>query len=808
MRRADDPEWIPASVPGSVFNDLLNAGKIEDPFYRDNEDRAKEIASQDYLYERQVYADSSVLDCSRLVLTCEGLDTFAEISVNGRLAACTMNMFRTYEIDVKKYLHPGENSISILLRSPLRYIEEKDRENPVYHASGSMAGFPYIRKAHYMFGWDWGPQIPDAGIWRPIYIAGYDCARLDDVYITQEHKDGRVTLDVRVGLQKWADDALKIETRVQLPEGKETVSEIAAVNGENHLKAEIVNPRLWWPNGYGQQFLYQVKVLLKNDGGILEERSYTIGLRTLGVKRKKDAWGETFEFEVNGVSIFAMGADYIPEDNLLSRCTPQRTEGLIQSCAEANFNCIRVWGGGIYPDDYFFDLCDRYGLIVWQDLMFACAMYVMTDEFADNIKREAEDNIRRIRHHACLGMWCGNNELEWFWTGKFSNQPEEKKNDYIRQFEVLLPETARETDPNTFYWPSSPSSGGNFDDPNNENRGDVHHWDVWHDLKPFTEYRGYYFRFASEFGFQSFPCLRTVESFTLPQDRNIFSYVMEKHQKNDAANGKILYYISENFKYPRDFDSLLFASQALQGEAIKYGVEHWRRHRGRCMGTIYWQLNDCWPVASWSSIDYYGRWKALHYFAKRFYAPILLSACEDGTKVDLYVTNDTLDPIKGEVIWKLRKSSSSVITEGSINIGAGPLQARLCGQLDLGEFLNGPRDRMDSYLEYSLEAGRRRISSGTVLFVKPKHFEFLDPQLQWKAEEQEDRYILLLEAAAFAKYVELAIDKVDCRFSDNYFDISAGEVKRVEIKKESMSEPIPVEKLIESLKVRSLFDIA
>ncbi len=809
MKKKDDAEWIKGKVPGSVLTDLLRAEQIDDPFYRDNEDKAKEILSHDYQYERTFDVEGKILEYDRLILCCEGLDTFTEIRLNDQVVARTDNMHRTYRFDIKEYLKEGSNDIQVTLYSPLDFIRQKHEENPVYHAQGSMDGFPYIRKAHYMFGWDWGPQIPDAGIWRNICIKGFNEARLEDVYITQTHAQKKVSLDISVKVEQWNQKNIDAVVNVTAPDGQKISAAIHRCRYENHIPMDINDPQLWWPNGYGQQPLYDVEVILQNDDRVLDTKTFTIGLRTLTVKREPDEWGESFDIEINGVRIFAMGANYIPEDNLLPRCTPEKTEQLIKDCVEANFNCIRVWGGGIYPEDYFFDLCDQYGLIVWQDLMFACAIYDMTDEFAENIKREAEDNMKRIRHHACLGLWCGNNELEVAWVDwpSFKDAGAKLKTDYVKQFEILLPQVAKETDPNTFYWRSSPSSGGGFEDPNNENVGDVHYWDVWHGLKPFTDYRHYYFRCCSEFGFQSFPCLKTVESFTLPEDRNIFSYVMEKHQKNGTANGKILYYLSENFKYPKDFDSMLYASQILQAEAIKYGVEHWRRNRGRCMGALYWQLNDCWPVASWSSIDSFGRWKALHYFAKKFFAMTLLSVCEEGTRADLYVTNDKREQVNGKIVWYLRDNSSKIIRQGSKDVTVEPLSAVLCEQLDFSDMLTENKLLRSTYLEYSLLSDDHCISSGTVLFTKAKHFEFVDPEIQADIKESDNGFKVILQAKAFAKYIELDIEDVDCKFDDNYFDMSAGTTKEIEIKKESLSADISLDELKAKIKVRSIFDM-
>ncbi|MFR0802757.1 MAG: glycoside hydrolase family 2 protein, partial [Suilimivivens sp.] len=475
--------------------------------------------------------------------------------------------------------------------------------------------------------------LPDAGIFREVSLLYIAKSRFDSVYITQEHEEGRVTLDFDVALELFTEeDNTRIEVIVTDPEGRTYVPAEGVDPEDYHIV--ITDPKLWWPRGYGEQPLYQVKLtLFSGDGAVLDTYERRIGLRTLTVNTDKDEWGECFAHEVNGVKIFAMGADYIPEDNLFSRINKERTRKLLSDAAAVNHNSIRVWGGGYYPDDYFFDICDELGLLVWQDFMFACASYELDDDFERNITAEIRDNVRRLRHHACLALWCGNNEMETQTLDKAWKPSIKQKYDYIKIFEYIIPHILQEEDPVTFYWPSSPSSGGNYDDPWDENRGDTHYWAVWHGNKPFTDYRNYHFRYLSEFGFQSFPCMQTVETFTEPQDRNIFSRVMEMHQRNTSANGKIMNYLSATYLYPKDFDQLLYASQLLQADAIRYGVEHFRRNRGRCMGAVVWQLNDIWPVASWASIDYYGRWKALHYAEKRMFAPVMISCEETGNSV-------------------------------------------------------------------------------------------------------------------------------------------------------------------------------
>ena len=482
-----------------------------------------------------------------------------------------------------------------------------------------------------------------------------------------------------------------------------------------------------------------------------------------------------------------MGAYYIPEDNIFSRITPERTRRLLEDAAAAHHNCVRVWGGGYYPDDWFFDICDELGLIVWQDFMFACASYELDESFERSISAEIRDNVRRIRHHACLGIWCGNNEMETQTLDGAWQPSIKQKCDYIKIFEYIIPKILEEEDPVTFYWPSSPSSGGNYDNPWDENRGDTHYWDVWHGGKPFTDYRNYHFRYMSEFGFQSFPCLKTVETFTAPEDRNIFSRVMEMHQRNAAANGKIMTYLSATYLYPTDFEMLLYASQLLQADAIRYGIEHFRRNRGRCMGTVVWQLNDIWPVASWAGIDYYGRWKALHYAQKRAFAPVMISCEEVGELSErpfcvaqpalieksarLHVANETMERVDGTVRWSLRKADGEALLEGAEEVCVEPLSGLWLEKMDFSAY-----DELEVYISYCFEQDGRTVSEGTSLFTAPKHFPFHDPELTWRREGD----ALVVTAKAYAKNVEIAGVDGDVKFSDNFFDMNPGE-KRVEI---------------------------
>ncbi|NLL76231.1 MAG: glycoside hydrolase family 2 protein [Clostridiales bacterium] len=786
-------------VPFSIYSDLFKHGEIEDPFYRDNEKEALPLSKNDYIYRLYFDVEEKLFECEKKWLRFDGVDTLSEIFLNGISLGKTFNMHRVWEFPLENILKEKGNLLEVRLYSPMCYMEEQIAlHGAIPCNTDTLDGFPFLRKSSCMSGWDWAPKLPDMGIFRPVSLLGARNGRLTDVHIRQKHENGKVRLLFHVDMDIWKKEK-KSDYRVTVfsPDGDTIVLE------DSPKEAEILSPSLWWPRGYGKQDLYTVKVEAVIDGRIEDTWERRIGLRTMKMRMEEDEWGESFAHEVNGVAVFAMGADYIPEDSLLPRINEAKTRKLLEQCALANHNAIRVWGGAYYPDDWFYDACDELGILVWQDFMFACSTYLLTEEFEENITHEIIQNVRRIRHHACLGLWCGNNEMEDMLLGGYCETPR-LLGDYTRMYSYIIPKIVKKEDPDGFYWPSSPSSGGDFDNPQDETRGDAHYWQVWHGYKPFPDYRKHNFRYASEFGFESLPSLKTIESFTLPEDRNVFSYVMEKHQRSENGYAKMMVYIAQYFKYPKDLSSLIYASQLMQGQAMRYAVEHWRRHRGQCMGAIVWQLNDCWPVTSWSSIDYFGRWKALHYFEKRFFAPIMLSCCEEGLltqnpnpnarpyevekSIHLNVTNETREERKVIVRYSLRDNRSNIIgeeTEKEITIPS--LSSVWLEKVDLPH----ARLREDHVFYTCIQAGEI-ISEGSVIFSMPKFYEYVDPELTARIEGEE----IIVTAKAYAASVELLNKEEDWILSDNYFDMEAGE-KRVKILSGKPDE----------VRVRSIYDI-
>lgn len=783
IRHSEDGLCMSAAVPGSVYSALLNEGLIPDPYAGENQYEAERISEYDYSFVTSFSADAEIKASEKIYLRFEGIDTAAEVIFNGISLGKCANMHRIYEFDVTELISVKNQKIEVRFVSPIRYITDKNSDRPLWGVASTMAGYPHIRKAHYMFGWDWGPILPDMGIWRSVKLIGVNGGRIESLNNHQKTTGNGVALTVEGHLSDVSSDKLSASVTVTAPGGDKITKEMTVSGNNLSVELLIADPKLWYPRGYGDHPLYEVDVTLKKDGETVDEKKMNIGLRTITVSRVPDndgTDGEEFAFVVNGIKIFAMGANYIPEDQILGRMCREKTEKLLNDCIAANYNMIRVWGGGVYPEEYLYDFCDRNGILVWQDFMFACAVYSADRDFCENIKKEAIDNVKRFRNHACLAMWCGNKEIESAWQYWGLPDDLELKKGYLRMFEVLIPKVVSYYDPDTFYWPSSPSSGGSFVDSGAKNKGDIHFWEVWHSCKPISDYEKYLFRFCSEFGFESIPCLKTVRSFADESDLSLTSPVMEAHQKCEAGNEKLMYYIAQTTHYPYTFKGLIYASQLVQAEAIRICVEHMRRNRGTCMGSLYWQVNDSNPVISWSSIDYFGRWKALHYYAKRFYAPVLLSAdISDSDKIVFNVSNERMKPVQGIISWRVRKNTGGIITEGEIEVTAEPLSAVNAAVLMKDEVLpvDGTANSeylRNCYLEYSLTEKSARLSSGTTLFVPYKSFNFVDPKLRLTVDDLGSKYKINVAAEGFAKGVRIDSDRFDLVLSDNWFDLHSG----------------------------------
>jgi beta-mannosidase len=805
-------DWFPAIVPGGVHTDLMAAGRIPDPFVGDNELAIQWVAESDWEYTRTFTANPAVLAEKQVYLVCDGLDTLAEVWLNDQRLGSTDNMFRKYWWEVKALLTSGENTLTIHFASPVRYVQEKMAEREMRGVTQAIPGGPHLRKAPCQWGWDWGPMLPPIGIWKDLRLEGYSTARLGHVHVTQSHEREAVTVNVSAKIEALPghkSDGLALKARLTAPDGAVIEAEGLVGRDNVELGLLVTAPQVWWPNGYGAQPLYDLEVTLHGASGAgLDRADYRIGLRTIELQQQPDQWGKSWQFVVNGVPIFAKGSNWIPADSFPTRISDAYLEGLIRSAAETHQNMLRVWGGGLYEEERFYDLCDRYGLLVWQEFAFSCSIYPLDDpEFVENVHQEAIQNIRRIRHRASLCLWCGNNEMEWGWEmwGWSGLTPEEQKvleaanriprlrgfiqalagryrppenwealrDAYDQFFHHTLPAWVAEHDPNTSYWPSSPSSDTPFHDVNGEVQGDAHYWDVWHGRKPFTAYRGQHPRFMSEFGFQALPPLKTIKSYAETRDWNMTSYIMEHHQRSASGNGLMIGQMTDTFRMPKDFPSLVYLSMVLQAEGIRYGVEHYRRNMGRVAGTLYWQLNDCWPVASWSSLDYYGRWKALHYAARRFYAPVMLSLEDKGLEVGIHVSSDLRTPWKGSVKWSLETLEGFVLDNGEAQANAAPLASTHVETLNFSGQLT-PAQQREAILVAELWHEGKRIARNVATFVPSKHLALAEPGLKVKVDRSGDTLRFEISAEKLARFVELSLEETDAVFSDNYFDLPAG----------------------------------
>lgn len=810
FKAIDESEWLPATVPGTVHTDLLDNGKISNPFYGTNEKDVQWIDKKDWEYITTIDVEENVMNHSHIELVFAGLDTYAEVYVNEQHVLSADNMFRTWRADVKPYIQLGANHIRIHFRSPimedlpkleaLGYGLPATNDQSEVGELGDKRVSVFARKAPYHYGWDWGPRFVTSGIWREAELVAWSDVRIENVYIRQNQVHAE-SADLTAVVQIYSEQERQVNLRVYA-DGQNWEQIVTLAEGTDAVQIPLTlnNPKLWWSRGLGDAYLYTFTVEVLEQNQTLAVKSERTGIRAIRLVTEPhpDYPGTSFYFELNGVPVFAKGANHIPNDSFSPRVTLERYRHEIVTAVESNMNMLRVWGGGIYENDEFYDLCDEYGILVWQDFMFACSMYPGDEEFLDSVQAEAEDNIRRLRNHPSIVLWCGNNEIDsawsqyvedggWGWKKDYNaEQRTQIWADYEALFHELLPEVVQTEHPGISYWPSSPIVAVT----NNEKQhthgitdsGDIHYWGVWHNSEPFERYNTYIGRFMSEYGFQSFPEYKSVRTYAEESDLELESEVMLRHQKNGAGNRLIKEYMDKYLPAPKDFPSFLYMSQVLQAEAMKTAIEAHRRRKPYCMGTLYWQMNDCWPVASWSSMDYYGRWKAVQYYAKRSFEDILISIDQSVSgKVDIHLVSDLIAPKSLTVRVKVLGLDGTLYKEmpQSLTLAGGEAIKVLSVTT---EQLLGDVHPAEAILVAELEHEDQLIHAEIAYFVSAPELALQQPHLQIVETEVDSVVAYQLTTDVLARQVWLSSENEGI-FSDNFFDLIPGVTKIVQFKK-------------------------
>ena len=804
FRQARLTNWYPATVPGVVHTDLLQNKIIEDPFFRLNERGLQWIDKEDWVYETCFTLAADMMRKENMELVFEGLDTYADVYLNDECILKANNMFRRWSIPVRQYIREENNILKVYFHSPVKIDVPKWDALPYqYPASNDQSENGglfnkkisiFARKAGYHYGWDWGPRLVTSGIWRPVYIRAWSDLRINDVFIEQKEVGaGRAVIAGHVELDADKDMNGVLVTITDEVTGR-VLGEWQAdlKRGTNRVTVDFVlhKPKLWWSNGLGEPFLYRFRTDIIAGGELLDSKTERVGIRSLKVVHQPDKDGHTFYIELNGRPVFAKGANYIPLDNFLPRVTPENYKRTILDAAGVNMNMLRVWGGGIYENDVFYDLCDEYGIMIWQDFMFACSMYPAEGALLDNIHQEAVDNVKRLRNHACIALWCGNNEcqdawLGWGWKCEIERQNKEYADkiwaQYRQQYHVTLPGVVREYAPGTFYWPSSPFAfegemSGTTD-------GDRHYWSVWHGKAPISDYDSEKSRFFSEYGFQSFPEFESVKRYApYPEDWDIRSEVMMSHQRGgDHANGLIETYLLNEYKKPRDFRAFLYMNHVLQGDAIKTAIESHRRQMPYNMGTLFWQHNDCWPVASWASRDYYGRWKAQHYYVRKAYDDILISSVVEGDDLKVYAVSDRLENTSGRLQLQVCQFDGTVVHHWGKSVGISGNDSRVCFSAPLAKLLEGA-DRGTVYVRVDYTDKSGRVYHNNYCLGKQKDMDYPKVDLQTEVRSIEGGYEVTVSADKFARAVCLSVADNESVYSDNYFDVQPKSSVQVQVR--------------------------
>ncbi|PAD32651.1 beta-mannosidase [Paenibacillus sp. 7523-1] len=799
FKACEDQEWLPAQVPGCVHTDLLKLDKIPDPFYGTNEKEIQWIDKKDWEYRTVFDINEDLLSQEHLEIVFDGLDTYADVYVNDQHVLSADNMFRVWNVDVKSIVKASGNVLRIRFRSPIQEdlpkLEKLGYALPASNDQSDVGGLGdkrvsiFARKAPYHYGWDWGPRFVTSGIWREARLEGWSEVKINDVFIRQnEVTASAASLTAIVEVETFNP----IETIIRIGTDGQTWEQAASLQAgvqTIEISVSINEPKLWWSRGLGDPHMYSFVTEVLKGEQVLADSTVKTGLRSIRLVRDKDEAGASFYFELNGVAVFAKGANHIPNDSFITEITAERYRHEIVSAAESNMNMLRVWGGGIYEEDVFYELCDEYGLLVWQDFMFACSMYPGDEAFLNSVRHEAIDNVKRLRNHPSIVLWCGNNEIDsawahyiedggWGWKKDYNAEQREKIwADYEAIFHELLPEVVEAYAPGVDYWPSSPLVSLTGDDKQHANpstsEGDIHYWGVWHSVEPFENYNVYVGRFMSEYGFQSFPEYKSVRKYAEEEDLALESEVMLAHQKNGAGNRLIKQYMDMYMHEPKDFPSFLYMSQVLQAEAMKTAIEAHRRRKPYCMGTLYWQMNDCWPVASWAGMDYFGNWKALQYYAKRSFSDVLVSV--DGTKedrTDVYLISDQLQPVEGQLQVRLIGFDGTVYREEEHAVSLESNSGKQVLTLNNADWLQG-RDAAATLLRLELKQKGHADIVQEHYFAPSKDLGLKQAAIQVTEVQESDGSYVVLESDTLAKQVWISTE-AEGVFSDNFFDLIPG----------------------------------
>jgi beta-mannosidase len=766
FKAVDSLNWKIASVPGNVFTDLLAHKIIENPFVKNNEEKVQWVSEKNWEYKTTFTLSDAIFKKENIELIFEGLDTYAKIYINGKYQLDTDNAFRKYSISLKEMPIQKSNELRIIFQNTTSF-ENAAKLNSKYKLSeGNRI---YTRKAQFQYGWDWGPKLNASGISKGIFIHAWNDVKFESIFIRQkEINTEKAILAAEISIESSSDKNISLFTKIN----REVISSNIALKKGTHtykIPIEITNPKLWWTHNLGTPYLYHFKFQLISDGKIKDERSIKKGIRTIQLITKKDSLGESFYFELNGKPVYAKGANYIPQNSFQNKVTNQQYKKLLSDVVDSNMNMLRVWGGGIYENDVFYDLCDKKGILIWQDFMFACAMYPGDVDFLENIKEEAAQQVKRLRNHASIALWCGNNESAEGWKrwGWQNNRAEKEKkeiwSDYLAVFDSILPNVVAEYS-ETDYWATSPKYGrGN---PQYKTEGDAHDWWVWHDGYPFEHFKNNVPRFMSEFGFQSFPSFETINYINQNDTINLKTAAIRSHQKHARGFQLITEYMKRNYKIPTKDEDYVYVSQLLQAKGVVMGIEAHRRAKPNNMGTLYWQLNDCWPAISWSSIDYFGNWKALQYKAKKAFENVLISSVLENNSIQTFVVNDTFDPIQnvlklkvvdfyGKEIWSIAKEIE-VLKNSSKS------------------FYNFSLDSIDK--ESSVLITEFNAHSSVFYFTKPKDLNLPKGTIEKEILKTKKGFLIQLKSDVLQKEVFL-FTKEKGHFSDNFFDLMPNETK-------------------------------